>query len=720
MGNVELMFTQALIWYLMLMGIGIIFFPYTARIFASFSDRGYGLSKTIGIALLTFALFVLGTARVVPFQFASILAVLGLFGLGAYKLGFPHLTPKMKRLLFIEEALTMGVFFLWTYIRAYQPAIHGLEKFMDFGFINAAIRGTYFPTYDMWLAGNPINYYYFGHVTGATLTVLSRLPSYITYNLIVAQLATLSVAGTFTFVFNLVRKGLSSTFRFATIAALIGSWLVNAAGNLHTIYLLTTGYNTDNPKPFWELPLKYSLSDMLQPLESIARISSDYWYPNATRFIPFTIHEFPIYSYVVADLHGHLFDIPFALVSLCLIYSFYIQKDLKKRIMTSSLIGLFLSINLMTNAFDAPVYLGLALLIVASVTGLRKELFTHMVVIVGVFMLANIPFNMHFKPFATGVGFNCVSVETGKFIQSLLGPSLSSHFVFEGNCQTSAWWMLATLWGFFWFHFVLFTIQAIKNRFHISKTDVFVLIVCAYSSLLIVAPEFVYAKDIYPSHFRANTMFKLGYAAFIMLGASSAYILSSFKKSLFTSKLSRTYAVLVLPLLILVSVYPTLAVVSYYTQTEPERPLSLDGKKWLAGSIRSEYLEIIDYLNTEVKGQPTILEAAGDSYTDYNVVSSYTGLPTVAGWYVHQWLWRGDSTIVGALQKDIQALYEGTDYQMTRNLLIKHNISYVIVGSLEKEKYPNLQEEKFEALGQAIFVSKHGTGTIYKIPVDTW
>ena len=47
---------------------------------------------------------------------------------------------------------------------------------------------------------------------------------------------------------------------------------------------------------------------------------STYWYPNATRFIPKTIHEFPSYSYVVADLHGHVYDIPFVLLSISILF----------------------------------------------------------------------------------------------------------------------------------------------------------------------------------------------------------------------------------------------------------------------------------------------------------------------------------------------------------------------------------------------------------------
>lgn len=50
----------------------------------------------------------------------------------------------------------------------------------------------------------------------------------------------------------------------------------------------------------------------------------------------------------------------------------------------------------------------------------------------------------------------------------------------------------------------------------------------------------------------------------------------------------------------------------------------------------------IRWLKQNIKGSPVVLEANGDSYTGYERVSASTGLPTVLGWYVHEWLWRNN------------------------------------------------------------------------------
>ena len=116
-------------------------------------------------------------------------------------------------------------------------------------------------------------------------------------------------------------------------------------------------------------------------------------------------------------------------------------------------------------------------------------------------------------------------------------------------------------------------------------------------------------------------------------------------------------------------------------------------KIWLKTSFLEDN-EIIDYLNKNEKGQPVILEAQGDSYTDYERISAFTGLPTVAGWWVHEWLWRGSSDVVGKRIPEVVSLYESNSIDETKSLIKKYQIKYVVISRLERQKYPNLDEEK--------------------------
>ena len=92
----------------------------------------------------------------------------------------------------------------------------------------------------------------------------------------------------------------------------------------------------------------------------------------------------------------------------------------------------------------------------------------------------------------------------------------------------------------------------------------------------------------------------------------------------------------------------------YYADLETYH--GLNGVSWLQRQFPEQY-DVIVWFNKNVSGQPVILEAPGDSYTDFNVISAYTGLPTVSGWFVHEWLWRGDSSFPQARVSDITQIY---------------------------------------------------------------
>lgn len=273
---------------------------------------------------------------------------------------------------------------------------------------------------------------------------------------------------------------------------------------------------------------------------------------------------------------------------------------------------------------------------------------------------------------------------------------------------------------------------------HIKKlleTDIFVFLLIILGTILIILPEFIYLKDIYPAHYRANTMFKLVFQSFIMLSIASGYIIiriissfkiqvtrwafdyrpyksrlsfpkTSFKKKLFVI----SYLLSVIVLLSLVLTYPYLAIKSYYGDLKTQKPL--DGTAYFKTLNSSDY-EAISWINKNIKGQPVTLEAQSDSYTDFARISANTGLPTVLGWTVHEWLWRGTYDIPAPRIADVEAIYKTPDIKTARNLLKKYDVKYVYVGTLEYQKYPALVESKFQSLGKIIY--KNQGAKIYQI-----
>jgi uncharacterized membrane protein len=700
-------------WWLVFFLIGLIFLPLTSLIFKNFLDRGYLFSKVLGIGIVSYALLVLNIFHIAPFSLFSITLIIfvcfivNLLILRKHKIKLKFFT----KIFFFEEFLFLLGIIGWSYIRAHEPSINGLEKFMNFGFINSILRTTWQPAVDMWFTPLPINYYYFGHLVTALLTKISFVPSYISYNLMIATLFSFTFTLSFSIGMNLLSKLVP--LRKAIIGGFLTGFLVALAGNLHTIYAFFAAYDVENPVPFWSL--QFLLSSF----------PNNYWYPNATRFIPFTIHEFPIYSFVVSDVHGHVLDIPFVLLTIALLYSlvqnskFKIQNyNLKFKIFEFipklftfnfsllTLLSFVLAIMYMTNAWDGLIYILLAgfVLVFLKKTKLIIPLFL-------LFLIFSLPFNLHFKPFAHGIGMICPP----QFLENIgrIGP-----FLFEkDHCQRSTWWQLLTLYGFFYFFVLSFVsfIIAKRKKIKFYLQDVFVLLLILLSTILIIVPEIIYLKDIYPAHYRANTMFKLVYQSFIMLSIASAYIIirisSAIKpRSFQIFSIYSVFLIFTILLLMLVFIYPYFAIKSYYGGLKNFS--GLDGIAYMKERLPDDYKAIM-WLNQTIAARPVIVEAQGDSYTDYGRISANTGLPTILGWLVHEWLWRGSYDIPAPRIEEVRLIYESDDLEETKKILKKYNAEYVYVGNLEREKYKNINEGKFEDLGKVVFESNNTK--IYKL-----
>lgn len=678
--------------------IGVIFLPLTAIIFRNFIDKGYIFAKTIGIIFISYSIFTLSSFKLLTFSFTSILLIGFLyFILNLYlskKIDFGRILSQNFKLIIIEELIFLITLIFWSYVRGNMPNIHGLEKFMDFGFINTILRTDYFPAPDMWYSGTSINYYYFGHLITAVLIKISNITPSIGYNLMLASIFGLTLTSVISLVINVFdNKKLSLK---SSIAGILSASLVSFSGNLTSIYAFFKAYvPADSPVPFWQLPFL--------PLS----FPNGFWYPNATRFIQYTIHEFPLYSFVVSDLHGHVLDIPIVLLSIAVVFTILLEN--KIRIIYTVFISFLIAVMYMTNAWDGIIYALLSVFIFALLSFYKKVSlrgFISSILILGLgFIIFSFPFSSNFKPFVSGVGFICAPdflTEIGK-----IGP-----FLFEADhCQRSPLWQILILYGFFYFFvlsFILFL--RFKKNYKPNKSDVFIAFLIILSTLLIIIPEFAYVKDIYPAHYRANTMFKLAYEAFIMLSIVCGYIIVKIISNLNDKKFLVLFFIPTLVFLYLVFLYPVFAINSYYDNLKTYK--GIDGLSYMKKDHGEDY-ELINWINKNIKGQPIILEAVGDSYTDYARISANTGLPTVLGWPVHEWLWRGTYDVVGPRVEEVKTFYTTSNLQKAKDIVKKYNASYIVVSLLEKQKYPDLNEDNIKKLGDIIY--QNNGAKLYKI-----
>jgi uncharacterized membrane protein len=364
------------IWGLMVWLIGALTFPFTYVLFPGFQDRGYAFAKALGILFVAWFAWTLSSYRLLPFGRLPILLGILVMLLGSILVVRQRrhdLSAYVRanwRILLVEELIFFGFFGIDLFIRYQNPDLWhpglGGEKPMDFAFLNAILKSTYFPPYNPWYAGSYINYYYFGQLISAVLVRLSGITPEIAYNLLIPLFFALTASGAFGVVFNLVRSGRErlasnhqgigdSSIIVPVAAGIFGIVLVLVIGNLGEVKLLFKGLT--------ELGAGSGLAGLLDGMRAWLSdgerlpIPTGDWYWTATRVIPNTINEFPFFTFLYGDLHAHLIAIPYTLLALGLA-THLILHEAPLKWQTLGVIALVLGALRATNTWDYPTYLG--------------------------------------------------------------------------------------------------------------------------------------------------------------------------------------------------------------------------------------------------------------------------------------------------------------------------------------------------------------------------
>ncbi len=209
-----------------------------------------------------------------------------------------------------------------------------------------------------------------------------------------------------------------------------------------------------------------------------------------------------------------------------------------------------------------------------------------------------------------------------------------------------------------------------------------------FGAALSLAPEFVYLQDQFG--WPINTYFKFYFAAWIFWGLSAAYC---FWSLINLARKGWRIAGVTLSILFVLGglVYPILGSYSKSNGFHIE-DLTLDGL-----AFRDQYFpeeEVgIEWLRNAPYGY--VVEAIGGQYSEYARIATETGLPNVLGWPGHVNQWRGGVEEMGSREADVRLLYESSNWDEAASVLDRYLVRYVIVGSLEKSRYPGLEEEKF-------------------------
>lgn len=749
---------DSLRWLVGLEVCGFIFLPLTFITLGRLRDGGYPFSKVLSLLLVTYVSWLAGSFAPVAraFVLPALAAATGLIGWWLWRENAAQRLRRMWRIFAAEEAIFVVAFAGWALLRVYVfgAAANHTEQFMDMALLNATYHAASYPAYDPWMSAHSINYYYFGYLLWATFTKLVGVAPVVAFNLANVSIVALVVSCTYSVGYSLTASRL-----WAAVAPL----LIAVVGNLHAaLWGIWHGLCGQQSGLFF-----YTY---FWPSSRV--IGSNYTLGNWTCAVspgtnPPAIDEYPLFSFILGDLHPHVMALPLVLLVVALAMS-YLFGSGSRLIRADSagiarlvLAGVVAGSLFVTNSWDFPTYFLVLVGAIAmrayaedTVTTWWRTATLAAVALAVVSVALYIPFYVHFHTLSSGIGPVTTPTDLFEFIQ-MFGVSLAGGVLLVGSLSmllqpepervetfdtaseagevhTSAAdrllmlgavgavliaaaathrLTLACLLGLGISALVL--AYRVLNTEEPNRADAAALLLVAVGCLAAAIPEVVYLRDVFaggPSY-RMNTIFKFYYQAWVLLGLAAAY--GAWRSwTIFRAIAPPAWRWSALALLSVTTVgagiYTAWIPFANVTATSPS---TLDASAWLATSDPGD-ARAIAWLRKRAQTENVILEAVGDDYqTNGTLISTFTGLPTVMGWAGHENQWRPNDADVQSRVNDVKTIYTTQSIGLARQLLGKYSVKYVLIGEAETAKYgagsPGLR--KFRAFMRVAYSTSGAT-----------
>ena len=704
--------TVALRFFVLIEVLGLAATPLAAVAFARLPGRGVAFAKPLGLLLATWLVWMAGSLGLLrPGLGAWIGAVALVVAAGALALWRwrpPLREPETRRLLLWSEALALVAFAGMALLVAYSPDVWQTEKPMDMAFVNAAGNADSFPPQDPWMAGEDLNYYYLGHLMAAGLVKLSAVAPDVGYNLAVAAFFAFSVVAAFGLSYALVARlgGALWGVALCVLAGTIGSGLelVNEGGPL---------------------------------------VSYD-WF-GASRVIEGTINEFPAFSFTLADLHGHVMAIPFSLLALAfglqLATAGAAPPPRGPAALELGVAAIAIGTLYAINAWSFPVVAGLVLLgglvRVGQVATMRERVRTlsWVITVLLLAVIAVLPFLLSYDAAANGLGrvterasFSRWASDHGALYGLFAYLVATAYAVRLARSRhpwrTAGWTAAAAL--FVGSLLATADLVAVGGLVVLVGTaghaallarapavERFVWVLIGGGLLCLLIPEVVYVRDSFDGSdlYRMNTVFKLGFQAWLLLAiAGSAVIVWSWSWLGRRARLAPfAWGLPLLAGLALVAVYPVAG--TYARKDGFSEPPHLGGLRWLE-KVAPGDPPAIAWLRDHAPRGAVVLESVGDDYSAFGHgrISTFSGRPTVMGWTGHELQWGHDP---GSRRADVDLLYTTPDLAVARSLIERYDVRYVVVGPIERADHGDAGLAKWDQLGRRVF-DREGT-TVWQL-----
>jgi YYY domain-containing protein len=732
------------VWWLTLSIMGWLLWPFAFVLLRHSRGRGYAYARALGLIVISYAHWLLGILGMLPNSPQALWGVaLGVAAMGVavwvakWRELVDYLRREWRHVLTVE-LLFVSICAIYAAYKSFDPAIDHTEEPMDFAMLNGILSSARMPPHDPWLSGHSISYYYLGYLSVAVMTMLTRLPSGVAYNLGLTHSLALFIVGSYGTLYDLlalldVQRGRARAWRRT---ALGGSLIIalgsNGVGPIELLKALGLG-----PPWFYAWLGVPGLAEA--PATGSFLPSGRWWWWRASRVIvdanllgkmPEVITEFPSFSFVLGDLHPHVMALPYAMMALGLALELYAQARSRQRWDGSFLGMLFVTGWLLgllgfLNSWDLPTYLGLAGLafIVGRWLAAESRYAWLGGTLVGCLILAlgstlpYLPFYVRLQSQAQGVGLAYYAKTPLRAYMLCLGlwlvPILIELWDHTRGRRQGFWpvwlgvlvlpWLLTGLLGGFgrlllglgitlmrgpWLLLLQSAALAtlIVTIWHPSVQreerghDVLLQLPAFFGLGLTYVTEFFYLRDLFDT--RMNTMFKLHYQAWILLGMAAVLALVR----LWRRGGWRRVVVWASLAAFAVSLY-YVGAAAYTRAGGYVGQITLDGRAYLRAQAPAEYGA---YLWLKQHGRPddVIIEAYGEDFdASTSRLSAWTGIPTLLGWPGHEAQWRGDDHEVARRMRDIDALYTTGDRDHFLALARSYGATYFFVGSYERAKY---------------------------------
>lgn len=344
------MWWHAIFWYLIVSAAGLAVFPLLSALFPALQDRGYTVSRAVGLLVWGYLFWLFSSLRVLPNTGGGILTAFVLMAVLSgwvwRKQGSDDLRSWLKtqrRTVIAVEVVFLAAFVFLLLLRGMEPAVLGTEKPMELAFINAILRSPFMPPHDPWLADYAISYYYFGYVIVAMLAKAAGTSGGVAFNLGLSLVFALGAAGAYGVVNNLLAARKPGNSPVPAGVPLLGPLFVLIVSNVEGFLEFLHGRGV-----FWTQTADGQLRSAFWTWVNLDNLKlpppgntapgelRHWWWWRASRVVADfdlfgnfreVIDEFPFFSFFLGDLHPHVLVIPFVFAALAFSLNFFLRQD---------------------------------------------------------------------------------------------------------------------------------------------------------------------------------------------------------------------------------------------------------------------------------------------------------------------------------------------------------------------------------------------------------